>query len=209
MHAFLYPIQLSLSVVFHSTCDPWNQPGWETQDLITCIPHFIVICSNSCTKVLDLCSPSYASMTFHVIEVIWYDICKNPRRTLSSMKVSMTRNITHKLCVYNLATSFDRRPLSHAATMLAFCCAPCLNIIVLLRIHAPVKGCYWHYHSTSAKSIPSRRNGHVRVHALLQSCQRHPGGRLLCARRQYHASCSILPSECIFTISSRFISLLF
>ena len=35
------------------------------------------------------------------------------------MKVSTTRNITHKLCVYDLATSLNRRPVSRAATVLA------------------------------------------------------------------------------------------
>ena len=51
------------------------------------------------------------------------------------------------------------------------------------------------------QTLPSGRNGCVRVDALCQSCQRHPDGRLLCARRQHHASGCISPSACSFAIS--------
>jgi hypothetical protein len=33
------------------------------------------------------------------------------------MKFCMTRDITKKLCVYDLATSFDWRPMSQVATV--------------------------------------------------------------------------------------------
>jgi len=120
MKGFLYPIQLSRPVVFHYTFDQWNQPGlWEKETLITHIPPFFVICSNSYTRIWDWCSPAYASMTLQVIEGIWHDISRNPTRTMSSMKVSTIRDVTHKLCVYDLAASFNRRPLSRAATVIA------------------------------------------------------------------------------------------
>jgi len=45
-------------------------------------------------------------------------ISPEPNKNISSMKVSMTRDITQKLCVYNLATSFNRRPVSLAATVM-------------------------------------------------------------------------------------------
>jgi hypothetical protein len=45
------------------------------------------------------------------------------------------------------------------------------------------------------KTFLSGRNGSVRVDALCQSRQRHPGGGLLRARRQYHASRCIPPSD--------------
>ena len=41
------------------------------------------------------------------------------------------------------------------------------------------------------QTIPSGRNRCIRVDALSQSRQRHPGGSLLHARRQYNASCCI------------------
>ena len=88
---------------------------------------------------------------YKFIEGIWYDISRNPTKTLLSMKVSPTRNITHRFCVYNLATSFNRRPVSRAATVLASYWAPCLNIIVLFRIHAPVKNHYWSNHPISTR----------------------------------------------------------
>jgi len=44
---------------------------------------------------------------------------RNPTRTISSMEVGTTTNITHKLCLYDLATSFNRRPVSRAATVIA------------------------------------------------------------------------------------------
>jgi len=59
------------------------------------------------------------------------------------------------------------------------------------------------------KTFPSWRNGSIRVDALRQSHQRHPGGALLRARRQYHASRSISPSDRCFAVSSHSVGLLF
>ena len=59
------------------------------------------------------------------------------------------------------------------------------------------------------KIFPSGRNGSVRVDALRQSRQRHPGGGLLRARPQYHTSRCISPSNCCFTVSSCSVGLLF
>jgi len=161
MKGFSYPILLSQSVVFRYTFDPWNQPGpWAKEILITHMLSFFVICSNSYTRILDRCSPSYASMTLQVIEGLWYDISRNPTRTISSLKVSMTRDITHKLCVYDLATSFNRRPVSQAATVIASYWAPCLDILVLLMIHTPVKDRYWSKHPTSLISSQWSMPGH-------------------------------------------------
>jgi len=161
MNGFLYPILLSRSVVFHYTFDPWNQPGSsEKETLITHIPPVFFISSNSYTRIFDRCSPSYVSMTSQVIEGIWYDLSRNPTRTIFSMKVSMTRNITHNLCMYNLATSFNGRPVSQAATVIASYWAPCLYIAVLLMIHTPVKDCYWSKHPTSLISSWWSMPGH-------------------------------------------------
>jgi len=52
------------------------------------------------------------------------------------------------------------------------------------------------------KIFPSGQNGSVRVDTLRQRRQRHPGGGLLPARHQYHASCCISPSDRCFTVSS-------
>jgi len=144
-----YPILLSLSVVFHYTFDLWNQSKpWEKETLITHIPPFFVLCSNSYTKILDRCSPSYTLMTLQVIAGIWYNLSRNPTRTVSRINVSTPRDITHTLCVYDLATSFNIRPVSRAATVIASYWAPCLYIQVLLMIHAPAKDCYRSKHST-------------------------------------------------------------
>jgi len=142
MKGFFHPILFSQSVVFHSTFDQWHQPDWEKETLITHIPPFFVICSNPYTGILDRCSPLYASMTLQIKEGIWYDNSRNPTRTICTMKVSTTRNITHMLCVSDLATSLNRRPVSRAATVLASYWAPCPNIIVLLMIYASVKDRY-------------------------------------------------------------------
>jgi hypothetical protein len=50
-------------------------------------------------------------------------------------------------------------------------------------------------HLHQQKSFPSGRTGCVRVDALRQSGPRHPGGGSLRARRQYHASSCISPSD--------------
>ena len=52
------------------------------------------------------------------------------------------------------------------------------------------------------KTSPSGRNGSFRVDALRQSLQRHPGGGLLRARRQYHTSRWTSPSDRSFAVSS-------
>jgi hypothetical protein len=65
------------------------------------------------------------------------------------------------------------------------------------------------YREHQQKIFPSGRNGSVRVDALRQSRQRHPGGGLLRARRQFNASRSISPSDRCFTVSSDSVGLLF
>jgi hypothetical protein len=59
------------------------------------------------------------------------------------------------------------------------------------------------------KNIPFGWNGSVRVDALRQNRQRHPGGGLLRAWRQYNASRCISPSDRCFTVPSRSVGLLF
>jgi len=148
-------------VAFYYTFDPWNQPGpWEKEMLITNTPPFFVIWSNSSSRIWDRCSSSYASMTLQVIEGIWYDISRNPTRLISIMKVSTTRDITYKLSVYDLPTSFNRRHVSRAATVIASYSAPCLYILVLLMIHTPVKDRWWSKHPTSLISLRWSIPGH-------------------------------------------------
>jgi hypothetical protein len=55
----------------------------------------------------------------------------------------------------------------------------------------------------------SEKNISVWADSLRQSGQRHPGGKLLRARRQYHASSCISPSDRHFAVSSRSVGLLF
>jgi hypothetical protein len=59
------------------------------------------------------------------------------------------------------------------------------------------------------KIFPSGWNDYVRVDAVCQSRQEHPGGGLLRARRQYHASRCISPFHHSFTVSSRSVGLQF
>jgi hypothetical protein len=63
--------------------------------------------------------------------------------------------------------------------------------------------------STSPRIVPAGQNGSIRVNVLCQSCQRHPGGGLLCARHKYHSSCCISLSDCSLTISSPTVSPIF
>jgi hypothetical protein len=55
-----------------------------------------------------------------------------------------------------------------------------------------------YYNVHQQKTFPSRRNACVRVDALRQSRQRHPGDGLLRARRQYHTTRCISPSDHCF-----------
>jgi len=70
-----------------------------------------------------------------------------------------------------------------------------------------VTGCFETTHQQ--KIFASGRNGSVRVDALRESRQRHPGGGLLRARPQYHALRCISPSNRCFTMSSCSVGLLF
>jgi len=58
------------------------------------------------------------------------------------------------------------------------------------------------------KTFPLGRNGSVRVDELHQGRQRHPGGGLPRAQRQYHGSHCISPSDHCVAVSSRSVSLL-
>ena len=138
IQSFLHPILLSWSVVFHYTFDPWNQTGWEKESSMTCIPPFYVICLTSSAWILARCTTLYTSITLMVIQGIWYHISRNKTRTISSIKVSTTRDITEKLCVYHLAPSFNWRTVGHSAKLIASYSAPRLNITILLRIYTPV-----------------------------------------------------------------------
>ena len=73
----------------------------------------------------------------------------------------------------------------------------------------PFGGIHIDFQQHQHKTFPSGRNGCVRVDALRQSRQRHPGGGLLRARRQYNASRCISPSDRRFAVSSRSVGLLF
>ena len=77
-----------------------------------------------------------------IMEYLRYDVCSNQTRNISIMKVTMTRDSTHKLDVDNLATTLNRRPVSRAVTVIASYKAPCLYSIGHPRIHASVKDCY-------------------------------------------------------------------
>jgi len=57
------------------------------------------------------------------------------------------------------------------------------------------------------KTCPSGRNGSVRVDGLSQCRQRHPGGGLHRALRQYHSLRCISPFDRRFAVSSRFVGL--
>ena len=57
------------------------------------------------------------------------------------------------------------------------------------------------------RMIPSGRNGSVRGDAVRQRRETNAGGGLLRARRQYHSSRCISPSDCRFAVSSRSVGL--
>jgi hypothetical protein len=78
--------------------------------------------------------------------------------------------------------------------------------IVLGLISNPSSGSCLAYHQ---KNIPFARNSSVSLDGLRQSDQRHLGGGLLSARRQYNASRCVSPSNRCFTVSSRSVGLLF
>jgi len=94
------------------------------------------------------------SMTLMVIEGISYDITSNPTWTISSFVVSPTsRDITYKLCMYYIATWFNKMAVSWAAIVIEFDWAPCRNIIVNLTIHTPVKDYHYRKHPASVSVL--------------------------------------------------------
>jgi hypothetical protein len=91
-------------------------------------------------------------------------------------------------------------------TLVADYSVPGINTSNRVAYHPPIADSMILHHQ---KIIPSGRNGSVRVDAVRQNRQRHPGGGLLRARHQYHASRCISPSHRSFTVSSRSVGLLF
>jgi len=139
MKSFFYPI-LFITICGTSLHLQSIQPTQlRNRNLDHTCPTFLFTCSNSYTGILDSCSLSYACMPLQFIDGMWYDISRKPTRTITSMKVCTTRNITHKFCVCDCATLINRRPVSRAAAVLAFYRAPCPNIIRLLKICDPSK----------------------------------------------------------------------
>jgi len=78
------------------------------------------------------------------------------------------------------------------------------HLELLLSLYSAVQT--WHICQTiqahQQKTFPLGQIGCVRVDALHQSRQRHPGGGLLRDRREYHASRCTLPSDRSFAVSS-------
>ena len=74
-----------------------------------------------------------------------------------------------------------------------------LRLILLLKLLDDTRAAI---NTHQQKTFPSGQNGSVRVDALRQSRQRHPGGGLLCTRRQYHTSHCTSPSDRSFAVSS-------
>ena len=108
--------------------------------------------------------------------------------------------------VQSLAAGFYRLKSGHAPT----------GVYLKQFGHRDDDKCWWCGGNVSQtrehhqqKTFPSGRNGSVRVDALRQSRQRHPGGGLLRARHQCNASRCISPSDRRFAVSSRSVGLLF
>jgi len=146
---FLYPILLSWTVVFHYTFDPWNQPGsWEKGILITHIPPFFVICSNSYTRILDRCSHSCASVTIRVVEGIWYDISWTQQELYPLWRLAQL-GILHKCCACTTFQPHSIGGLWVEQQQWCFLLSSLSRHVILLRIHGPVKDRYWSNHPTS------------------------------------------------------------
>jgi hypothetical protein len=52
------------------------------------------------------------------MEEISHNISRNPAKAMSSMNITMTRDITPILCGYNLPTSINRTPVGQAAIVM-------------------------------------------------------------------------------------------
>jgi len=146
---FLYPILLSQTVVFHYTFDPWNQPGpWEKETFVTHILPFFIICSNSYTGILDRCSPSRTSMTLTVVEGIWYDIFRTEQELYAVWRLAR-QGILQKRCACTTLQPLSIGGLWDERQQWCFLLSSLCKHVVLLRIHPPVKDCYWSNHSSS------------------------------------------------------------
>jgi len=147
--SFLYPILLSRTVVFHYTFDPWNHPGpWEKETLITHIPPFFVVCSNSYSRILDRCSPSCAPMTLTVVEGIWYDISRTQQELYPVWRLAQL-GILHISCACTTLQPHSIGGLWVEQQQWCFLLSSLSKHIVLLRIHTPVKDHYWRNHPTN------------------------------------------------------------
>jgi hypothetical protein len=128
---------LSQIVFFHYwyTSDLLIQSGWEKEIWIIHFPCFFALCLNWSTRIVDRCLPSYASTTWKVIQLIWDDISRYPTSTILDIMIHTTMDNTSHFPVSHLAKSLHWRPVHQAATMTGFYWVPCLNVVVLHRIH--------------------------------------------------------------------------
>jgi len=122
-----------------------------------------------------------------------------------------------------LGVCCTRCMLYSVCAVLGVCCTRCMlySVYAVLGVCCTRCTLYWLYAVLGVcctrcqlmiihqqKTFRSGRSGSVRVDALRQSRQTHPGGRLLRARRQYDASRCISPSDRDFAVSSRSVGVL-
>ena len=136
---------------------------------------------------------------------VWFWRSKAGCLCIAAFPILCPRNSTPSF--FSLWTAAQGILISYWVSSIAAQEIPALPISAILKARGMSNCSSWAQHQQ--KTFPSGRTGCVRVDALRQSRQRHPGGGLLRAWRQYHASSCISPSDRRFAVSSCSVGLLF
>jgi len=121
--------------------------AWEKVTLITDIPPFFVICSNSYTRILDRGSSSSASMTLTIIKGIWYNITRTQRELYPAWRLARLRILPNGCaCTTLQPQSRGGQWVEQQQSWLLL--SSLYKHIVLLRIRNAVNDHYLSNHST-------------------------------------------------------------
>lgn len=135
---------------------PTHDRGNDT--LTTQSPFFSVICSNSCTRIVHRCPPSYASMTLKVIDGIWYNISRTQQELYPEWRL-VQLGISHITCTCTTMQSHSIDGLWVLQTEWCFLLSFLCRQVLLGRIHYMVKVHFWSNHLTNLLVLDNHHCG--------------------------------------------------
>jgi len=159
--------------------------AWEKQTLITHIPPFFVMCSNSYTRIFGemLTFICFHDFLGHRWDMIWY--LQNPTGIYLEWRF-LRLGILHKHCPCTTLQPHTIGGLWVEQQQWCFLLSTMTKHSVLPKIHAPVKDRYWSKHPTSLSNLNDHCMGIQLVRTLTYSLYLGHLPSLSAARRLEH-----------------------